>query len=230
MNLRALALLAALAAAGSGCIANDSSVRLYGLCAPPTPTAGGLCVYTPACAALELGRLQADVDSEAVNGPLIWPLQVNNARPSNADRAGGTETAWAVVEGFKITISTATASLPVLDVPISSHPINPGGGTAVLLVPLIPRAAATTFAGAIGAGELLDVTVEIKAYGAYGDGQDFETGDFKVEATLNNGGFADPRVTPGAVCRDPENPTYLGSCPQARQTSVVNCGPAPAAP
>lgn len=230
MNLRALALLAALAAAGSGCIANDASVRLYGLCFPPTPTAGGLCAYPAACASLVLGRLEADVASEAVDGPLIWPLQVNNARPSNSDRSGGTETAWAVVKGFKITISTATASLPVLDVPISSHPINPGGGTAVLLVPLIPRAAATTLSGAISGTDILDVTIEIKAYGSYGDGQHFETGDFKVEASLNDGGFPDPAVTPGIACGDPANPTYLGSCPQARQSSVVACGPAPAAP
>jgi hypothetical protein len=224
MNTRAFTILAALAAAAAGCVPNDASVRLYGLCSAPIPDASGGCLYPAKCATLVLGRLLADVSSPSIDGPLVWPVQVNNQRQSNADRAGGVETAFARIEGFKVKYASATLAafeVDVRSVPAPT-PVDPGG-TSVILLPVIPQSVGTFLSGQITLPiERHDITAEVRAYGSYGDGSSFETGPMDVEATLCNGCIADPFTNPAAYCPADE-PVFVGVCPQEFQTGVVTC-------
>jgi hypothetical protein len=238
MNARLLLLLAGATALG-GCIDNDASVRLHAMCFPPTPTDAGLCVYPAACDSIELGVLEADVTSLSTDGPLIWPIQVDNQRPSNADRSGAVDTAIAWIEGYKIkyTVSAVAApiSIPELDVPISRHPVLPVG-TTVVIAPIVPAVLGAQLAGVLPATGA-DLKAELRAYGHYGDGSSFETGSFQIIAKLLNGVLVAPSndlttttssgevVHTSSFCtlHDPSKPVYVGSCPQPLQTSVVNC-------
>jgi hypothetical protein len=224
MNARTLTILAALAAAAAGCVPNDASIRMFGLCSPPTPSAEGGCLYPTACETLALGRLQADVASTSPNGPLVWPVQIDNQRPSNADRAEGVETAYANIHGYRIKYGSATLAIPEQDAPAipSEHTINPGGST-VVLVPIVNRAAGTFLAGQVLAGSSADISAEVRAYGQYGDGSSFETGPFTVQATLCNGCIPAYSTNPTLYCSDPANPVLLGVCPQQRQSATVSC-------
>lgn len=215
MNSRTIAILAALAAAG--CVPNDASVRLFALCFPPTPSESGGCSYPATCGSLLLGGLEFDVSSTASDGPLIWPIQVDNQRTSNADRSGGTETAIAWIEGYRISYTSAVVSIPDVDIGISRHPVNPGG-SSVVIAPVVPRNVGTLLSELAPAGKSA-ITAELKAYGKYGDGSSFETGPFQVQVTACKG--ACTNLLP--VCPDPTKPVYVGSCPQAQQTSVDLC-------
>ena len=222
MNARTLTILAALAAAAAGCVANDASIRMFGLCTPPTPS-GNSCAYQATCETLWLGRLAADVASTSIDGPLIWPVQIDNQRPSNADRAGGAETAYATIQGYKIKYGSATLVVPEQDEPAipGEHPIDPGGST-VVLIPVITKTAGTIMVGQVAAGALVDVAAEIRAYGQYGDGSSFETGPLTVQATVCNGCIPEASTSPGAYCAA-ATPVLKGVCPQDRQSSVALC-------
>ena len=227
MNARTLTILAALAALATGCVENDASIRMFGLCSPPTPSSNGGCLYPATCTTLALGRLEADVASTSIDGPLVWPIQVNNQRASNADRAGGTETAYASIQGYRIKYGSTVVNAPDQDAPAlpGEHPINPGGST-VVLVPIITKAAGTLLSsqlGAAGQPTIADLTAEIRAYGQYGDGSSFETGPFEVQATVCNGCILDGDTNPAYYCRDPDAPRFVAACPQERQRSVPLC-------
>lgn len=230
MNARTLTILAALAAAAAGCVPNDASVRMFGLCSPPDPSDNGGCLYPAACEALALGRLLSDVASTSANGPLVWPVQIDNQRPSNAGRAGGVETAYANIHGYRIRYGSATLVVPEQDAPAipAEHTIDPGG-SAVVLVPIVTRAAGTVLAGQVGLGTV-DISAEVRAYGQYGDGSSFETGPLTVQATLCNGCIPAYSTSPTTYCSDPANPVLVGVCPQQRQSAVVLCTAPPAAP
>jgi hypothetical protein len=218
MNARAIATLALLAAAAAGCVPNDATVRIYGLCFPPTPTDVGACTYASTCDSLILGGLEFDTASAAPDGPLIWPVQIDNQRAANADRAGGIDTAIAWVEGYKISYDSA-AGIPDVDIGISRSPINQGS-SSVVIAPVIPRSVGT-FLSSSPAGEM-PIVAHLKAYGRYGDGSTFETGPFKIVVTATTclGGICASSVP---VCSDPTKPVVLGSCPQPFQTSVTAC-------
>lgn len=224
MNARTLLLLAALAAA-TGCIDNDASVRMFGLCSAPTPKENGSCIYPAECEALALGRLAADVASPSIDGPLVWPVQMNNQRPPNALRDGAVETAYANLEGFKIQYGSAPLAVGTLTVPAQNvravpgeHPIDPEG-TTVVLVPVIPPGAADYILGFLNVGDApVDLDVSVRAYGYYGDGSSFETGPFHVEATICRGCFTNPALSCPA-----DKPVYVGSCPQPLQSSNILC-------
>lgn len=230
MNARTFTALAAAAALATGCIDNDASIRVFGLCTPPTPADGG-CLYPAACETLALGRLVADVASTSFRGPLIWPVQIDNQRASNADRAGGTETAYANIEGYKISYGSATLVVPEQDVPAQPGPqtIDPGGST-VVLIPIITRTAGTIMSAQVAAGTPQELAAEIRVYGRYGDGSSFETGPFTVQATVCNGCFPSVATSPASYCPTAAAPVVAGVCPQERQSAVVVCEAAPAAP
>ena len=223
MNARLLALVAAAGLAGCT-VDNDASVRVYGMCFPPEPTDTGLCAYDPTCGTLWLGSVVADVASSSAYGPLVWPMQVDNLRPSNADRAGGVETAIAWIEGYKVSYSTwglsAVPTIPSADVAISRHPVQPEGST-VVIVPVVPAAVGTVLYDAMGDLDILDFKATIRAYGHYADGSRFETGEFQVVGKLTKNAI--PAPTSANTCFDPTKPVYVGTCPQPLQSGVFRC-------
>lgn len=224
MNARATAvLLLAAAAAAAGCIPNDASVKIHGLCFPPTPTETGVCSYPAACEALLLGQLEFETANASTEGALIWPVQVDNQRLSNADRPGAVETANGWIEGFKIQYAIPGLAVPDVDVPISRHPVAAEGST-VLIAPVVPSSLGVFLNGSTLPAGPTSMSAELRAYGRYGDGGYFETGPFNIAITAWKGGAS---LTPG--CPDPANPILAGVCPQAQQTGVGTCV-APAAP
>jgi len=238
MNARTLSLLGLVALAGCR-VPNDASIRLHGMCYPPTPTAGGVCAYKDTCESLFLGGVSADVASGSLDGPLVWPMQVDNQRANNADRSGGVDTATAWVEGYKIGYAVAgvpaVTSIPDVEVSISRHPVDAEGST-VVIAPVVPASVGTLLYGLMADGDLLEFQAELKAFGHYADGTKFETGPFQVRGHLGRNvfdvPFNDPITGESAVCKalDPTKPIYAGSCPQALQSGTINCIAAPAAP
>ncbi len=227
MNARLLTILAALAAAAAGCVPNDASIRIYGMCTPPTPTKDG-CLYPTKCGTMALGQLVSDVASPSFDGPLIWPVQIDNQRPSNKDRDGAVETAYARVKGFKIKYASATVLAPSQTVALQPGPATiPPGASTVVLVPVITKAAGTFLSGQVSGTATADLTAEVRVYGDYGDGSSFETEAFPVQATICNGCIPDSGTI--SYC-SADKPVLVGVCPQERQSAVVACEAATAAP
>jgi hypothetical protein len=205
MNARHLAALALLLAV-TGCVDNSASVRLFGLCFPPTPSESGACSFPAKCDALMIGALEFDPANASPAGALIWPVQVDNQRDPTTDAsAGRSDTATAWVTGYEITYQGALSGSRSVAAPEAS-PVLPNGNT-VVLVPIIPPGvgAAVPAGGVVGA--------EIKAKGHYGDGSFFETGALPVQATAGVVTYGCPATTP----------TLVGVCPQAGQTAVPLC-------
>jgi hypothetical protein len=215
-----LALALAFALAFAGCIDNYASVRLYGLCFPPTPTDTGGCAYPATCETLLLGTLVVDVSNGSPDGALIWPIQVDNKRPVITDQPGGTDPAIAWVTDFTLTYSSASVAVPEVTIPSpENHPV-PANGSSVLIVPLVPPSVATSLAAQIGAGQTVEIAVDVRAKGHYGDSTTFETGPFRVVVSAGDGNLGAP------VC-PADKPVWVGACPQAGQTSVDLCTTAP---
>jgi hypothetical protein len=217
MNARTLIamLLAASAAATSGCLVdNNASVVLAAACFPPTPNPDGSCSYPAACDSVMLGNLWVDTTYAPTGGTLYWPVQVNNQRPDNGAREGGTTTSTAYVTGYKLKYFSATVALPETTVIWSTQSVPPVGST-VVIVPVIPAGVATLLSAS--AGLLAEVRVEIRAKGHYGDGSNFETGPFSMVVNVVNGAGS------GVACVDPATPTPIGVCPQPGQSGVLLC-------
>jgi hypothetical protein len=149
MNARLLA-IAGLAALAGCTVPNDASVRVLGMCFPPEPTDAGTCAYAATCSSLWLGGIEGDVASTNIDGPLIWPIQVDNQRANNADRSGGVDTAIAWIEGYRISYTTSglpgIPAIPSVDVAISRHPVLPAGST-VVIAPVVPASIGAILAG-----------------------------------------------------------------------------------
>lgn len=232
MNARFLALAAALAVLAGCQVPNDASVRIYGMCYPPTPSESGLCSYPSACGSLLLGEVEADVASTSLDGPLVWPVQVDNLRTSTANTSGARDTAIAWIEGYSIHYTfkgvAAVRNIPDVRVSISRSPVNPSG-SSVVIAPVIPASVGTILDGLMADTDLLDFQAELKAFGHYGDGSTFETGAFQIIGRLGRNNFqvpvnaADGSGAPICQVLDPTKPIYVASCPQARQTSVIRC-------
>jgi hypothetical protein len=231
MNARPLALAAGLAALAACTVPNDASVRVLGMCYPPDPTAGGLCSYPTKCTSFLLGGVEGDVASDAIDGPLIWPVQLDNQRTTTENTSGARDTATAHIEGFKIHYSfsglAAVRGVPDVDVAISDQPIL-AGGSAVAIAPVIPAAVGTFLYGQMADLDTVNFEAELKAHGRYGDGTTFETGPFKVVGRLGRNTIPAPFNTSAAgspVCAamDATKPVYVASCPQPRQTSTIRC-------
>lgn len=201
--MRRLAVLALFLAA-AGCVDNSASVRIFGLCFPPTPSDSGACSYPAKCSALMLGALVFDPASTSPDGPLIWPVQVDNQRDPTTDAsAGRTETATAWITGFEVEYQGAVSGSVSVAAP-EVQPVLPGGST-VVLVPIVPPGVVVPAGGAIGAN--------VKAKGHYGDGSFFVTGGLDVQATAGTVTYTCTGTTT----------TIVGVCPQSGQTGVPLC-------
>jgi hypothetical protein len=215
-----LVLAAALSLAG--CIDNDASVRIFGVCAIKDAS----CTFNATCDALWIGPpLLLDVNNPAAS--LIWPIQVDNQRPDNSNDSGSTNTAIAWVERLNLSYTSTTpgVSIPPLTVDITSSPVQ-SEGASVMTAVLVPVSVASTL-GVFGSPAQL--TVELRAAGRYGDGSTFETGPFSVQVetclgcipyfddhicdTIDNS-VSPPTVTFGKLS---------GICPQQGQTLVYAC-------
>ena len=87
MNARTLIALL-LAAAATGCVDNNASVRISAACFPPTPNDDGSCSYPSTCDSVMLDNLWVDPSYAPTGGTLVWPFQVDNQRPDNATSDG----------------------------------------------------------------------------------------------------------------------------------------------
>jgi hypothetical protein len=212
MNARTLIALLLAATGATGCLVdNNASVLIAASCFPPTPGTGGTCAFAATCDAVWLGNLDVDVAASPVGGtPLKWPLQMENQRPDNSARDGGTNTASAWVTGYKLKYTSAAVAIPGITLDWSSQRILPGG-TIVEVVPLIPSAVRSFLLGVPSPTELL---VEVRATGYYGDGSTFETGPFSLVVSVRNGGYVPGTCTAPAVYE---------ICPQPGQSGVGAC-------
>jgi hypothetical protein len=235
MNARILAAVAGFAALAGCTVPNDASVRVFGMCYPPDPNESGVCAYPTSCASLFLGNVEGDVASDSIDGPLIWPVQVDNQRSANPNSSGSLDTAMAWIEGYRIHYAfsplAGVKSIPDVDVPISRHPVRAAGST-VVIAPVVPAAVGTYLYGNMADSDLLNFEAELKAYGHYGDGDKFETGPFKIVGRLGRNNIPQPvnsgtSGSPACAGLDPSKPIYVASCPQSRQSSVMLCIAAP---
>jgi hypothetical protein len=223
MNARLVTALSLAAVAAAGCVDNDASVHLFALCSAPEPGENGGCIYPAACDAILLGPLAVDIFNPDSGGSLYWPVQVNNQMEPNNDASAGrldTHTAW--IESYVISYRSTTASIPDIEVGISSHPVEPGGST-VVIVPVVPPSVVPQLR--LQVTGTADLTAEVNAKGRLADGTTFETGPFTVAVNI----FPNAIPTPtDADCRalsgDPASTAvYVASCPQPGQTSVIKC-------
>jgi hypothetical protein len=217
-RLIALTLVAGLA----GCVPNYASVRLFGLCFPPTPNTDGSCSFAATCGALWLGDLEANVGYGPTGGTLVWPIQIDNQLPDNADRSGGTNTNTAWIEKYLIKYTDeAGLGLPDVTVEVTTFPVE-AASSAVVIVPIFPLAISTNLAGALAANSSVQVKAEFKAQGHYGSGDKFETGTFTAVVQACRGTGCVASVTSTAVC-PAATPTLAGACPQGGQSAIPLC-------
>jgi hypothetical protein len=192
---------------GTGCgRSNQASVEIGALCYPTED-----CTFSSTCdKVLMTGTLWVDLTATPV---LVFPIQINNQRPNNADIASGrVNTNNAVIDRFEMTyqvsgstIAAATSAQTIL---------VPADGSTVAGVTLIPVGAASATLAGLPAGTV--VSVQLKVHGSYQDGTEFDTGEHPIPVILQNGLFT------GYACADPEQ-TVKSVCPNAGQTANVVC-------
>jgi len=212
MTTRYLAALL-LAAALTGCVDNNASVLISAACFPPAPNSDGSCSYPATCDSVLMSNLWVDTAYAPTGGTLEWPFQVDNQRPDNGDRDGGTNTATAFITGYDFKFFSNTVSIPDVSVIWTTHTVQPTT-SQVVAIPVIPPAVATLLSATVGL--LAEVRVEIRATGHYADGQSIETGPFSVVVSVENGRGG------GGFC-PASTPTLVAQCPQPGQTSLSLC-------
>jgi hypothetical protein len=212
MTARTLAALLLLAAA-TGCVDNNASLRISAACFPPAPNDDGSCSYPSTCDSTMLDNLWVDTTYTPTLGTLFWPFQVDNLRPDNSGRDGGTNTAVAFITGYKISYSSSTVSIPDVTLDYTTQTVN-ANSSAVIAIPVIPPSVSTPLA--VNPVLLADVRAEIRATGHYADGQTFETGPFSVVVVVVNGRGA------GAGCTDVTQ-SVVAACPQLGQSAIPLC-------
>jgi len=212
MTTRYLAALL-LAVALTGCVDNNASVLISAACFPPAPNTDGSCSYPSTCDSVLMSNLWVDTAYAPTGGTLEWPFQVDNQRPDNGERDGGTNTATAFITGYDFKFFSNTVSIPDVSVIWTTHTVQPTT-SQVVAVPVIPPAVATLLSATVGL--LAEVRVEIRATGHYADGQSIETGPFSVVVSVENGRGR------GGFC-PASTPTLVAQCPQPGQTSLSLC-------
>jgi hypothetical protein len=227
MNARLIAALSLAAVAATGCVPNDASVRIHGLCSIPDT-----CLFPPECEAIWIGKIRFDPfpgttsRGEPVDGSLVWPVQFDNQLEPNNDATAGrvdTHTAW--IESYVISYSTSVASLADVEIPISSHPVPPAGASTGI-IPIVPASVSAFLTSAVTG--LADLTAEVKAKGRYADGSSFETGPFTVVVEISPNDLS--LEGSDAHCQDltgSPTSTYAGACPQPGQTAQFFCSGGP---
>jgi hypothetical protein len=226
MNARLIAALSLAVATAAGCVPNDASVRVFGLCSLPDN-----CVFPAKCDAIFIGKIKFDPvpgttsRGEPVDGSLVWPVQFDNQLEPNNDATAGrvdTHTAW--IESYLISYTTSVASIGDVEIPISSHPVPPSGNS-VGIIPIVPASVSTFLTTVTGPA---DLAAEVKAKGRFADGTAFETGPFTVvvEIAPNEQSIEGSDANCRALTNDP-TAVYVGACPQPGQTAAFSCAAGP---
>jgi len=210
MHARLFSILFALAVGLSGCVKDSVPVEFYGFCGFAEDATACL-APAGACETYQNGQLYLYYQSQA---ELFMVAEFHNQRPDNADVVpGGVNTANAMIKRYEyeFVASAPPVALSAQTETYLSTPI-PAGGTATVIVPVIPAAtsAELDLAGYDGYLE-----VEITPVGEYGDGSTFKVAPFVVPVWVYTG------LPAGVICADPiQVPAY---CPSPYQTHTVTC-------
>jgi hypothetical protein len=177
-----------------GCVKNDASVEMYGICAFTST-----CTFTGTCSAMMLDR------PWTAGSELVLMVQFNNQLPNNADATMGmANTNDARVQRYEITY-TAAVALPsaAMDVQYTV----PAAGSSVLAVWAVPPGTAAAAAiSALGSG---NVTAHVVASGQYVNGSTFTTGPFDIVFEICGGCLGS--CTSGVYCPAPDQSYTCGS-------------------
>lgn len=207
MKTRLAALLTVLAL--TACKAdNNASVRIDGMCAPPTSAKP--CTFAATCGAFYLGDVAIDA---SLTNRLWLAVQVSNLQPANGDAGTNrTNTNDASVREYEVEfpgLGTVTAPLPG-----GGH--VPAAGTAVLAIPVVNEA--ITAGGVFPTAGYTDFVTKVRLKGVFADTTSFTTGDFQVTVRgCNGGGCGSQRLTCDAAAGE-----VLFTCPgDAGQLPIV---------
>ncbi|HET6414339.1 MAG TPA: hypothetical protein VFG53_19980 [Anaeromyxobacter sp.] len=221
MNLRAPLLafaLLSLTSSLAGCVANDASIEIFGVCAPSTDASS--CAPTGGvCQAGLTGQAFYFTTTVLGDNGLFFYMQVNNNRPSNASTdQGSLNTADARITEYDLSFDFPGNSYSLPDYDVSPITVTvPAAGSTTPYVSFIPVELSSQLQTMLPAGPtptLIDIYVKLK--GNYIDGSSFETGKFKLSAYVYNAVF------PGYVCL-PATDVVQDICPNAGQTSTITC-------
>jgi len=205
-----------------GCKQPQPTVALTSLCFPPTPESGG-CAYSASCEAIEAGgRLAVDLsitNNYLFNDSLVWPIEIRNQSPSNADvESGRVNTSDAHITEFQMTYSSPGLTVPDGGAATIRQAIHiPADGTTVAVVSLIPKAYGLSLITAASA-DPVEVRVRVKAIGYHDNGIEFETAELEVPVEVCDGCWWSPLPPACKTATD----AYL-SCPQWGQSAAEKC-------
>jgi hypothetical protein len=196
------ALLLPLLALAACRVDNNGSVRVEGICSPPTDPSS--CSFSSTCSAQYIGPNTVDVSF----GTSLWTvIQVNNLLPDNTNiTSNKTNTNDAYVQEYAVQYDGVT--LPDSSGPILGSAVVPAGGSTVISV--LPLNVAST-AGLVGSGQVpSEFIAKVKLKGVLGDTTKFETAEFQVPITVCNGCLASYKL----ACAAGTSPVY---CPNQGQ-------------
>ena len=197
-----LALLLPLVALAACTADNNASVKVAGICLPPTDATN--CVFSATCSGQYIGRNEIDI---GVTNHLWLIVQVNNQLPDNKNLSNfRTNTNDAYVH--EVVVEYPGTGLPTATSSILGSAVVPANGTTVISVLAVPESIGDTLrtSGAIPAGGSLDGVAKMRLKGVLGDTTKFETGDFEIPIRVCNG------CVGAFACTDPTKP-LLAVCP-----------------
>ena len=183
---RALAAMAVSIVAVSACVANDGSMFIQGVLAPPASGADGTCVYSPTAAGpfISVGTLDVALGSQYIPTLLVANQLV--ARGSSSESR--VETNRVQIQGsiVRITLTDTSLGIPERSYTVPSAGFvdvssggTPGYGsiTTVLVDPDTTNALRQKLGG-IGSG-LIRLLIYVKVYGTTTGGAHVETGEYQ---------------------------------------------------
>lgn len=186
---------ALLVASLGGCVKNDASIEMFGICAFTST-----CQFTNTCGAMMLDR------PWTAGSELLLMVQFNNQLPNNADASMGmANTNDARVQRYEITY-TAAVALPSAAMDVQY--VVPAAGSSVLAVWAVPPATAAAAAiGVLPTGS--NVTAHVVASGQYVNGSTFTTGPFDIVFEVCTGCLGS--CTSGKYCPSPDQSFTCGT-------------------
>lgn len=194
MKTRLAFLLPLLATAGCT-VGNSASVKVSGICLPPSDASS--CTFSATCGNQYIGRNAIDI---AETNHLWIVIQVDNQLPNNEDLSNfRTNTNDAYVHEY--VVEYTGTELPTATAPILGSAVVPASGSTVISVLPIPESiGAVIQANAPGPdavfgtaddvlppGSYIDGTAKLRLKGALGDTTSFETGVFEMPIRVCNG-------------------------------------------
>jgi Na+(H+)/acetate symporter ActP len=210
----------ALAVAASGCVDNNASVEMFGICAPPTD-AQTCTVTAGACGTYLAGRPYVYTTTGGAANQLELFMQVNDEMPqdTNVD-AGHTNSKDAFITEFDISFTSPDLSgIPSVVYPASSVPVAAGGSSS-MVVALVPANALAAISSLMkGAGLTQAVVVSnIVMKGHFNDGQSFKSGTYSAAVDVVDANF----IPQG--CATAGDVAFYCPNPAGGQTDSFTCG------